>query len=268
MKKMLLVLAMLVFASPAMAATVAVSLEEVDTHSVEVSYVASANVSGFGLVVSVDAGTIVSVTAEHVGDCNATEKGFGIFPESFAAELDAADPNWGDGNYTPVAPNTAPGAAGTGIGFDTVILEMGALYEDGFAPLTSGVLCTIVVSADCDITVAADATRGNVVMEDTTEASFTGDTITIPSCDYPACWDYATQCNGDSDGDTDVDTLDWPYFRDGFGKVYPAAGYQPCADYDHDGDTDTIDWPKFRDYFGKTAPATCPAVTIPNIYCP
>jgi len=83
---------------------------------------------------------------------------------------------------------------------------------------------------------------------------------------YPDCWNYPTQCHGDSDGDGDVDTVDWPYFRDGFGKTYPNPGYEPCGDYDRDGDIDTVDWPQFRDNFGKIPAADCPPGDLNGIY--
>ena len=75
-----------------------------------------------------------------------------------------------------------------------------------------------------------------------------------------------TQCNGDVDGDGDVDTVDWPVFRDSFGYAYPAAEYHPCGDMDHDGDVDTVDWPSFRDNFGYPAAADCtPGGTWPPL---
>ena len=87
-----------------------------------------------------------------------------------------------------------------------------------------------------------------------------------PPTTIPLCWDYLTQCHGDTDGDGDVDTVDWPIFRDSFGYAYPSAQYHPCGDMDHDGDVDTVDWPEFRDNFGYTAPADCtPGGTWPPI---
>ena len=73
----------------------------------------------------------------------------------------------------------------------------------------------------------------------------------------PPCWECLTQCHGDTDCDGDVDTVDWPIFRDAFGYAYPDASYHPCADLDHDGDVDTADWPEFRDNFGFSATADC-----------
>ena len=74
----------------------------------------------------------------------------------------------------------------------------------------------------------------------------------------PACWECLTQCHGDTDCDGDVDTVDWPIFRDSFGSTYPSASYHPCGDMDHDGDVDTVDWPEFRDNFGGSPTADCP----------
>ena len=79
----------------------------------------------------------------------------------------------------------------------------------------------------------------------------------LPPVTVPPCWDYLTQCHGDVDGDGDVDTVDWPIFRDSFGYAYPSPDYHPCGDMDHDGDVDTVDWPEFRDNFGYAAPADC-----------
>jgi hypothetical protein len=85
-------------------------------------------------------------------------------------------------------------------------------------------------------------------------------TINASSWSYPACWDYPTQCYGDADGSGQVDTSDWPAFRDGFGKTHPDPGYisNACADFNKDGAIDTLDWPDFRDYFGSSVPADCP----------
>jgi hypothetical protein len=76
--------------------------------------------------------------------------------------------------------------------------------------------------------------------------------------DTPACWFYPRQCHGDTDGDNDVDIIDWSPFRTCFAKTYPDAWYYPCADFDRDGDIDITDWPEFRYHFGIWPPADCP----------
>jgi hypothetical protein len=89
-------------------------------------------------------------------------------------------------------------------------------------------------------------------------------------CAYPGCWDYSTQCHGDTDGDVDVDIVDWPTYRDGFGSSYPSATYKSyvCADFDHDGDIDIVDWPQFRDYFGQIPGSDCAGGDPCGVYCP
>ena len=84
-----------------------------------------------------------------------------------------------------------------------------------------------------------------------------------PPATVPPCWDYLTQCHGDTDGDGDVDTVDWPIFRDSFGYAYPSVNYHPCGDMDHDGDVDTVDWPEFRDNFGYPTADCTPGGTWP-----
>ena len=72
-----------------------------------------------------------------------------------------------------------------------------------------------------------------------------------------AAWHSATQCYGDADGDGDIDTVDWPAFRDAFGGDYPEEKYNPAGDFDRDGDVDTVDWPAFRDNFQEPVPWDC-----------
>jgi hypothetical protein len=84
-----------------------------------------------------------------------------------------------------------------------------------------------------------------------------------------ACWEYDSQCYGDTDDDEDVDGTDWFVFRDAFGSDYAtgwnggAGPYNPCADLDHDGDVDGTDWFPFRDNFGTSdADDDCPMTCV------
>ena len=80
-----------------------------------------------------------------------------------------------------------------------------------------------------------------------------------PAPDIPPCWLCDTQCQGDFDCDGDVDTVDWPTFRDAWSTAYPEPDYNPCGDMDRDGDIDTVDWPGFRDHWQMDPlPGGCP----------
>ena len=101
--------------------------------------------------------------------------------------------------------------------------------------------------------------QGNIYVNDKGVPSYVHvwEAPEVPPVTMPLCWNYLTQCHGDTDGDGDIDTVDWPTFRDAFGYAYPSAQYHPCADLDQDGDVDTADWPEFRDNFGYSAALDC-----------
>jgi len=278
MKKMFLVLALLMFASQAIAGTVTLTLvrDVTNPHLGVLSYSASGNVSGLGLNITVDTAdaNIVDINSYFVGECGGPgNRGFGIFPASFSREIDAADPNWDDPDYTPVAAATDAGAAGTGLGTGTIIIEMGALYEDGNAPPTSGTLCKILVDGDCNVTVTSDATRGHVVMEDATQASLNTTAATSvflgTSCEYPACWDYTAQCKGDTNNTFQVDVDDFIIFKDSWNKTKDVDGaYDPCADFNKDGVCNVDDFIIFKDNWNKAVTGTCTTGDINGVYCP
>jgi hypothetical protein len=159
-----------------------------------------------------------------------------------------------------VADGNDPGALG-GLGTNGITIEMGSLY-DTKAPATQGRLCTVTCSETCLLTVTTNATRGNVVLEDASEAAvdLTGASnvqITIgtiasytgPQMDEwvavgkPDCWCASInprQCHGDADGaseglnkywvlNNDVDILVAAYNK----PLELLAGNQICADFDH-----------------------------------
>lgn len=224
MKKIAFVLAVLLLATPTWAANI--SAEQVgDTNEVEILYdFSDANLPrAFGLDITVTDGNIIACTAEMVGECDADDKGYGIFPGTIVID--------DDGNVTDDGTPAAPaGAIGTppdnwGIGTAGITVEMGSLYEDTNAPASVGVLCTIVVTENCTVNIAGNAARCGegsealgVVMEDPTEVVIPeyipGVVDIIVDCfdsahpDYnewvavgkPECWCYKYQCYGDADG--------------------------------------------------------------------
>jgi hypothetical protein len=138
---------------------------------------------------------------------------------------------------------------------------MGSLY-DTKAPPKEGRLCTVTCSELCLLTVTTNATRGNVVLEDASEAvvdltgatniqtslgavnSYTGpqknEWLAVGS---PECWIASInprQCHGDADGASQGNDIYWVSTNDldilisAWNKPLESlTGNQICADFDH-----------------------------------
>jgi hypothetical protein len=187
MKNILLVVAMLIIVSPVLA-TVSVTATDIGGGVVEVRYNCSAGekVRSFALDISVNNGmTIDSIYDFNVGENNATKKGYGIFPGSFADYINPASPNWADVNYKPVAPVADPNAR-TGLGTGAITVEMGSLYVDTNAPPSSGQLFKLGINphsgSSCNLSIVLNNTRVGVVLEDTSVVAspvLTGTTVSF-----------------------------------------------------------------------------------------
>jgi hypothetical protein len=172
MKRFLLVVAMLLIASPVWAA-VSVTATDEGSGVVAVRYNCSAGekVRSFALDLSVDGPmTIDNIRDFNVGESKKPGGGYGIFPGSFAAYIDAANPNWVNPNYKPVATPTEPNGR-AGLGTNAITVEMGSLYVDANAPGSSGLLFRLDVTshgaADANLLIVLNNTRVGVVLEDT-----------------------------------------------------------------------------------------------------
>ena len=228
MKKVIFPLLVAVLTAPAWAG-VAISVTDLGGQKAAIDYSGTERVRAFALDITVDAGTIEALSGFVVGDDNS---GYGIFPANFSRyinvdPLTGAVSDWTPQGYTPVADANDPGALG-GIGTSGITIEMGSLYDTKAPPL-QGRLCVITVSEACKVTVAANATRGNVVLENASQATLdlTGATnisvaatavaaghagaprLTAAQTEEwqalgkPACWLASInprQCRGDADG--------------------------------------------------------------------
>jgi len=211
MRKIVTILAVLLLASPAMAA-VSITITDNTDCTATISYSDDGDpchVRAFALDITVDAGVIEGVTAAMSGDCNATDKGYGIFPGSFARYIVVSGPNWADPCYSPLGyPDDLPGDTQGGLGTNGITVEMGSLFVDGNAPAASGDLCTVTVSETCNMTVTVNAGRAGVVLEDASAiapdlSGATGVPISCESCTIdPACVraDICSVAYGDPDG--------------------------------------------------------------------
>jgi len=227
MKKLCALLAVLVAASPALAAVRIIA--EPNGMTVAIKYETDGEkVRAFALDITVDTGKIVGISDFIRGESTAANPGYGIFPANFARYITVnADTGevakWDVNDYTPVADPCDSGALG-GLGTNGITIEMGALYyptEDNSpnAPPNSGQLFTLTVSEPATVTIALNEIRGGVVLTDPEKpATVTlGQAMAVVSggsaapagrSDYaewvavgkPACWAYPRQCHGDADG--------------------------------------------------------------------
>ena len=283
MKKLILVLAMLVVASPAMAVNVTIDVNDAYGTSTDgiasIEYtVVDANVSGFGLDITVTGANIVAVDNYFdKGACDASNKGYGIFPASFDSFIDPEDPNYADPNYSPLADPCDTGAQ-DGLGTNSVTVEFGTLYEVGNAPAKSGVLCTIEVNemGTFNVTVTENSARGKIVMQNGTAGTLVDGAGTVTKgLPYPACWDWVSHCKGNatdiSGGVGFINNDDFYIFRDSYLKNYEddwndgAGPYTPCADFDSNGNINNDDFYLFRDNYLTTGSGCTPASWPPPL---
>jgi hypothetical protein len=264
MKKLILVLALVLVASPAFALNL--TLTQQGTTSVYDLGYAGADPGNlpraFALDVVVTGGaTISAVTPTMTGESTSGTPGYGIFPGTIAIDGNGVVTSYG----SPVAPDTDPGASGTGIGTDEVILELGSLYVGGpNAPGTSGLLCTLTLNCGGasagKITVSEEDTyRGGVVLEDGTSATVAAkdantcvldclNQAVVPALEWnawvqfgkPDCWCYRKQCRGDTDnlltGPAPVGIPDLNKLKASINLLDAQLLLVPngiCADFDH-----------------------------------
>ena len=270
MKRTLLIVAMLLMATPALA-TVTITASEDSEAVVRVSYNCDGGeeVRAFALDVSVSG----TMTIDAIHDFNTgPDTGYGIFPGKFRDHIDAGDPCWSDPNYNPISANETD-TTGTGLDTNKIIVEMGSLYEDPNAPPSSGTLFVLDINCNGEtnglVHLAVNDTRGGVVDEDGN--SVTPDLVDANVCeeedcymgpdydewvavDKPNCWCYPRQCYGDASGtsegttktgiywvgvpDLDIFMDAWQVKESPFG---PGLQGEPniCADFSHSSEGTT-----------------------------
>jgi len=254
MRRTLLVIVALFSTVQVFAATATLSVVDEGEGWASIRYSADANVSAFGLRIYADSGaSITDIKDYNVGECTASQKGYGIFPGTIVI-----DESNGviESNGTPIAPNSDPGAAGTGLDTNTIIVEMGALYaDDSCQPAQSGTLILVKVNDDCNVCVEGESIRGNVVFIDSTSmapsvacagivlACYTGpDYSEWLTVGKPDSWCNPRQCHGDADGLLNtfgrggsawVSTEDFAILTAGYRQPYTGTESWIAADFDH-----------------------------------
>jgi len=228
MKKLSLVLAALLFTTPALAAVRIIV--EPSGKTATIKYATDGEkVRAFALDITVDKGVIQGISGFIRGESTKAKPGYGIFPGSFARHI-TVNPDtgevakWDVNDYTPVADPCDPGALG-GLGTNGITIEMGALYyptDDSSpnAPLNQGTLFKLTLSEAAKLTVKLNEVRGGIVLTNPdvpAVVNLTGaagisiassNALTSSQPDYaewvavgkPTCWTYPRQCHGDADG--------------------------------------------------------------------
>jgi hypothetical protein len=223
MKKLMLVLAVVLMAVPAMAA-VTITATDAGSCTAAINYTSTGTLPrAFALDITVSGGAVIT------GVDVAGAQPFNIYMGTI--QIDATGVVTSAG--TPVAPATATGALG-GIGTSGITIEMGSLYDAAAIPVVgrpaaSGLLIKVTVDQSCTISLASNTVRGNVVLEDAT--------VVAPTL-VGAAIVCAPPCLGDKDGDGWV-TLDDLGTMVVSLKAHAADDYQyesPGDVFDFDGD--------------------------------
>ncbi len=254
MRKFALVVAMLLFVAPAMAAvTVTATPSGTD---VTIAWSSTPDiVRAFALDITVDEGAKITATSSP-------NSNYYIYPGTIVIDAGGVVTDYN----TPVAesgdhPDTQPG-----LGTGGITIEMGSLYAatdpvHNTPPGTSGNLITVTVdlqgAQDCNLTVALNGARCGMVLENGSSPSTNLPTTVKVSgeCyagqpDYaqwvaagkPICWCYPRQCHGDADGLQEgggkvplvwVGVNDLAILGTSWKKNPGDLGYDGCADFDH-----------------------------------
>ena len=217
MKRFILIMAVIMMASPVMA-DIIITIDN-SVYPAEVKYNRTdmdvARVRAFALDIKTDGATGV----KDINDVNDVSTNYWVHPGGInivGGEVEQDGNAWAD-------PCAYDGTLG-GIDTNGVTIEMASLFiGEGNAPPNQGVLCTLAVTSPCLVSITENTIRGGVVLEDTNLASddgvldLTGATNIavgpITECyagqpDYseweaagkPDCWCYPRQCYGDADG--------------------------------------------------------------------
>ena len=207
----------------------------------------------FALDITLDTGTIETLVS--------SDPCFWVHPGNIVIETGVVT---NEGSPIAVQDTNYPGREEEGLGTDGITIEMGSLYDPNDPdhqdpPPDSGELLRITVDdafLPIAVSIAENAARGGVVMEDASEddPNITGCTMLAAiECyagqpDYsewvaagkPTCWCYPRQCLGDADGlpfgksnywvtTPDLDILSAAWNQNNGPTTAPGS----CADFDH-----------------------------------
>jgi hypothetical protein len=128
-------------------------------------------VRAFALDITVDAGQIIGISNFFVGPSTAAAQGYGIFPASFRDHIKVragTNVSWDVPGYAPLAvPADSPDDTLPGLNSSGVTLEFGGAWDPDLpatVPGPAGTLCALYLSQAAQVLVAANRSRGGVVL--------------------------------------------------------------------------------------------------------
>jgi hypothetical protein len=167
MKKFFLIVVVLMLTTPAWAAptvNIWADQNDLEPNKVDIWYDVNPDPAtgvpdgnrprAFGLRIWVNDGNIIDINVPFEGECDDVNRGYGIFPGTITI-ADGVPGPWG----SPIAPDDDPGAEGTGLDTNTIVIEMGSLYTGANTPDPCAILLSVVVSRDCNVCIGEDVTR-------------------------------------------------------------------------------------------------------------
>jgi hypothetical protein len=266
MKKIVLMLAVLMLASPAWAEVIIIADNNgvgIDCNEIVISYDARTEAQlprAFSLNIQSNDANIIEVRGVNPD--------FPIHPGTISIDLSGPEPSIDYG--TPVAPQSdLPSDTLPGLGTPGITIEMGSLYAptgpgSPNAPDPCGVLLTIVLDGHTGcVTITGNVARAGskgVVLEDPavdpTVTNPVPGSVCTRAC-APPCWG-PTHCHGDTNKDGSVNTTDFFALKDSWMKCAPDPLYNECADFNRDGCVNTTDFFTLKDNWMQTVPANCP----------
>lgn len=270
MKKIVFALAVLMFATPALAEVQIICAQVPNEPNIVISYVCTLgeDVRCFGLNIQLNNDETISAV-----ECLSTD--YYVYPGQFS--YDGVTPSFGSCVCGSGYPDTLPGLDSNG-----VTIEMCSLYaaedpEHQDPPAASGDLLKITVTGECLLDITENGIRGGVIDEDNvdidpnvidpvSDCNVSG-LDCFPSDDpgydqwviqgKPGAWCCDYQADGDVDGDGKVNIFDLIYLKASYGKNYPDAAYDCRADNNHDGKVNIFDLIYMKANYGQTLGGAC-----------
>jgi hypothetical protein len=276
MKKIVFALAVLMFATPALAEVQIICEQVPNEPNIVIKYVCTEgeDVRCFGLNIQLNNAETISAV-----ECLSTD--YYVYPGQFS--YDGVTPSFGSCVCGSGYPDTLPGLDSNG-----VTIEMCSLYaaedpEHQNPPAASGDLVKLTVTGECLLEITENGIRGGVIDEDNvdidpnvidpvSDCNVTGlDCFTDPDpvkvqnwidVGKPQSWCCDYQAMGDCNGDGCINILDLlQAFKPSYGSCYPAAAYQAEADNNHDKCVNILDLlQNFKPNYGTCpgSPYDCP----------